>query len=195
MSDADAEAVELAEHGDGESIELAWVAGQDVSAVPLHPGFAHTWPALRPWLTYRQHLVVDVANVMGARPDGWWRDRPGAATRLLSQLADLASGGLPVPETVPSPALGVVRVWPQVHAVLEGAGRGAAEPPGSSGVLEVVRAEGDGDDRVVAVVGALPLRASLAVVTADRELAGRVVAAHPNVQVLGPRRLLQAIQP
>ena len=24
-------------------------------------------------------LVVDVANVLGSRPDGWWRDRAGAA--------------------------------------------------------------------------------------------------------------------
>jgi len=35
-------------------------------------------------------LVVDVANVMGSRPDGWWRDRAGAAARLLTELAPLA---------------------------------------------------------------------------------------------------------
>jgi hypothetical protein len=23
------------------------------------------------------HLVVDAANVVGSRPDGWWRDRAG----------------------------------------------------------------------------------------------------------------------
>jgi hypothetical protein len=34
-------------------------------------------------------LVVDVANVMGSRPDGWWRDRPAAATRLMTALAPL----------------------------------------------------------------------------------------------------------
>jgi hypothetical protein len=37
--------------------------------------------------------VVDVANVMGSRPDGWWRDRAGAAVRLYSELASLAVSG------------------------------------------------------------------------------------------------------
>ncbi|MFC8192121.1 hypothetical protein ACFUMH_10720 [Cellulomonas sp. NPDC057328] len=32
-------------------------------------------------------LVVDAANVVGARPDGWWKDRAGAAARLLGALA------------------------------------------------------------------------------------------------------------
>ena len=31
-------------------------------------------------------LVVDAANVVGSRPDGWWHDREGAASRLASQL-------------------------------------------------------------------------------------------------------------
>ena len=31
-------------------------------------------------------LVVDGANVVGSRPDGWWRDRPGAARRLAEEL-------------------------------------------------------------------------------------------------------------
>ena len=36
-------------------------------------------------------LVVDGANVVGARPDGWWKDRAGAARRLHERLvtADL----------------------------------------------------------------------------------------------------------
>ena len=32
------------------------------------------------------HLVVDGNNVFGATPDGWWRDRRGAARRLLARL-------------------------------------------------------------------------------------------------------------
>ncbi|HEY7072584.1 MAG TPA: NYN domain-containing protein [Acidimicrobiales bacterium] len=31
-------------------------------------------------------LVVDGNNVMGSRPDGWWRDRAGAARRLLARV-------------------------------------------------------------------------------------------------------------
>lgn len=38
-------------------------------------------------------IVVDVANVMGSRPDGWWRDRAGAALRLYDQIAELAASG------------------------------------------------------------------------------------------------------
>ena len=37
-------------------------------------------------------LVVDGANVVGSRPDGWWRDRPGAAGRLASRLTEWLSG-------------------------------------------------------------------------------------------------------
>ena len=56
-----------------------------------------------------QPLVVDGNNVIGARPDGWWRDRPAAALRLLGRLQcyrahaareivlflDVAQAGLP----------------------------------------------------------------------------------------------------
>src|ERR1700745_1082215 len=38
-------------------------------------------------------IVVDVANVMGSRPDGWWRDRAGAAVRLHAEMARLAARG------------------------------------------------------------------------------------------------------
>ena len=31
-------------------------------------------------------VIVDGANVVGSRPDGWWNDRPGAASRLHAQL-------------------------------------------------------------------------------------------------------------
>ncbi|HEU4842424.1 MAG TPA: hypothetical protein VFT09_13315 [Ilumatobacteraceae bacterium] len=34
-------------------------------------------------------LIVDGNNVIGARPDGWWRDRPGAVRRLLARLQRL----------------------------------------------------------------------------------------------------------
>ena len=34
----------------------------------------------------KQVLVVDGANVVGSRPDGWWKDRAGAARRLHEEL-------------------------------------------------------------------------------------------------------------
>ena len=38
-------------------------------------------------------IIVDGANVVGSRPDGWWRDRAGAAVRLHDNLAGLAERG------------------------------------------------------------------------------------------------------
>jgi predicted RNA-binding protein with PIN domain len=34
-----------------------------------------------------ERLIVDGMNVIGSRPDGWWRDRPGAMRRLAERLA------------------------------------------------------------------------------------------------------------
>jgi hypothetical protein len=31
-------------------------------------------------------LIVDGMNVIGSRPDGWWRDRPAAMRRLVDAL-------------------------------------------------------------------------------------------------------------
>ncbi len=113
------------------------------------------------------HVVVDAANVVGARPDGWWKDRRGAAERLLTALAAAAGGA--------------VRELAGAHVavVLEGKARDAA-PEGLAG-LELIRAERDGDATVVATVrqlvaatdpgGAAP---TVLVVTSDRELRGLV---------------------
>ena len=46
-------------------------------------------------------IVVDVANVMGSRPDGWWRDRAGAAVRLHTQIVRLAASGRAIPPDDP----------------------------------------------------------------------------------------------
>ena len=35
--------------------------------------------------------LVDGNNVMGSRPDGWWRDRAGAMQRLVNQLDGFAA--------------------------------------------------------------------------------------------------------
>ena len=111
-------------------------------------------------------LVVDGANVVGARPDGWWRDRAGAAARLHGRLA---TASLPVDRVV---------------LVLEGAARPGV-PQGIVGVLETVHAPGSGDDEVVAqVVRAAAENRRVTVVTADRGLRTRV-AAH-GAHVVGP---------
>ena len=102
-----------------ETSEVAWVPEADVERLPLHPGFAGQWPALRAALSPLT-LIVDAANVMGSRPDGWWRDRAGAARRLCDQIEELALRGVTrLPESVAVPAID--RWFPQFVVVLEGA--------------------------------------------------------------------------
>lgn len=116
-------------------------------------------------------LVVDAANVVGSVPDGWWRDRRGAAERLRDRLAaDAAAGG---------PALPVDPA--EVVLVVEGAARGVASVPG----VRVEAADGSGDDRIVELVAAREPGRRCVVVTADRELRERVRAL--GAEVLGPR--------
>ncbi|MEV4659783.1 hypothetical protein [Micromonospora sp. NPDC049301] len=117
-------------------------------------------------------LIVDGANVVGSRPNGWWRDRAGAAARLRDSLAPVASAGLPARLAAPV----------EVVLVVEGAAR---DVPGTEGV-RVVSAAGSGDDAVVDLVEGAPRRRRL-VVTADRELRDRVTAL--GAEVYGPRWL------
>ncbi len=141
-------------------------------------------------------IVVDVANVMGSRPDGWWRDRAGAAARLHAGIVGLAASGRATLPYTGAPGEGVT---PGFVLVLEGAAKAAAIPsapipaaePGAAdpvqpGEVRVVRARGSGDDAIVAVARELPGRR--VVVTADRELRDRSVAA--GATVLGPGWLL-----
>jgi predicted RNA-binding protein with PIN domain len=39
-----------------------------------------------------RHLVIDAMNVIGSRPNGWWRDRNGAVRTLVDRLARFAAG-------------------------------------------------------------------------------------------------------
>lgn len=124
----------------------------------------------------RAVLVVDGANVVGSRPDGWWRDRAGAARRLHDRLLrpDPETGGA---DLAPYAAPG------EVVLVLEGRARegvpaDALDPGDGTGWrVRVVHAAGSGDDAVVEVVAGvreqLP-EAAVEVVTADRGLVARV---------------------
>lgn len=174
---------------DAESRELRWVAPDEVDLLPLHPGFASAWSGLRALGSDLPVLVVDAANVVGSRPDGWWRDRAGAAERLLAGLAAVARDGLP------GAVLGVDadRMWPHVAVVLEGAARAARTESvlesAPLGRLQVVTADGSGDDALVELVEGLSGSAS--VVTADRALVARIEAL--GASPLGPRSLLDVL--
>ena len=178
-----------------ETSKVSWVPAEDVTALDLHPGFAAQWPALREALQPLT-IIVDAANVMGSRPDGWWRDRAGAARRLRDQLAGLAAEGLAaLPESMHPPVL--ERWFPEFVLVVEGAARsvvgahaagprdhGAPGPP--DGRVRVVAAPGSGDDTIAALAG--DLQGRRLVVTADRQLRERCVAA--GASVAGPGWLL-----
>lgn len=121
-------------------------------------------------------LVVDAANVVGSVPDGWWRDRAGAAERLRDSLVDVAAHG--------------VAGWsatPPVEVVLVVEGK-ARDVSGVDGV-RVVAASGSGDDAIVDVVRAEGAGRQVTVVTADRELRDRV--AELGADVVGPALLRQ----
>jgi len=118
--------------------------------------------------------------VMGARPDGWWRDRAGAAVRLHAEVAALAASGRAIlPGEPGEPG------EPEFVMVLEGAANAAGprikDTPGDH--VRVVHAPGHGDDTIVAVVRELPGRR--VVVTADRELRDRCAAAGAEVRSPG----------
>ena len=197
-----------------ETIATAWISASEVSSLDLHPGFAAHWPELREVLRPLT-VIVDAANVMGSRPDGWWRDRAGAALRLRGQLAGLAGSGLAGASlaglgiagsgrpadgrpghghsaVLPAADLelpALERWFPDVLLVVEGAARPAAAAPDAplaGGRLRVVAAAGSGDDTIAELAAQLP--GWRLVVTADRELRSRAVAA--AAAVTGPRWLL-----
>jgi len=120
----------------------------------------------------RRVLVVDGANVVGARPDGWWKDRAGAARRLHGALlvADL--------------------VHDRVVLVLEGAAKGGVRA-GTDAHVVTVHAPRDGDSEIVRQARlAKEAGAEVEVVTADRML-GANVAMH--ARTLSPTWLLDRL--
>ncbi len=131
-------------------------------------------------------VVVDVANVMGSQPNGWWRDRVGAAQRLLGGLAGLPGRELTGPQ-------GATFTVQQIVAVVEGRACAVTDPDAEG--LRIVRAEQDGDTAMVAEAHALVAAtgdpARVLVVTADRGLRARLPL---DCAAAGPRWLLTCLQ-
>jgi predicted RNA-binding protein with PIN domain len=120
-------------------------------------------------------LVVDGANVVGSRPDGWWRDRAGAARRLHERLLEMQVG------------------QGEVVLVLEGDARPGCRA-GREGHVRTVHADGSGDDAIVGEVRrqvAVGDGRDVIVVTADRLLRGRVEGAGAGTR--SPRWLLDQL--
>ena len=110
-------------------------------------------------------LVVDAANVVGSRPDRWWRDRHGAAVRLRDTLEPLADDH-------------------DVILVVEG----QASRVAPTDRVDVVAAPGSGDDEIERIAATMAARGRrVIVVTADRELRRRLTAI--GAELAGPRTL------
>ncbi len=111
-----------------------------------------------------------LANVVGSRPTGWWRDRAGAAKRLHEAIAAAELG------------------YDEIVLVLEGEAK-RGQPAGEDGAVRTVHAPGSGDDAIVEQVSRRDTAADeVVVVTADRVLRERVAAAGGSS--LGPSWLL-----
>ncbi|MFD3592888.1 NYN domain-containing protein [Nocardia sp. NPDC058640] len=118
----------------------------------------------------RHLIVVDAANVIGSRANGWWKDRAGAARRLLADLAGLTAK---LPEST------------EVTVILEGAAKAAADGAEPSAPrLKVELAPRSGDDKIVDVVAEANSHEQITVVTSDRELRTRVEA--HGAETVGP---------
>lgn len=119
-------------------------------------------------------LIVDGANVVGSRPDGWWKDRAGAATRLHERLliADTS--------------------YDVIVLVLEGQAKGGVRP-GRDVHVRTVHAPRDGDAAIVKeTVAAVAAGSRVTVVTADRMLQAKVEGA--GAMVLSPTWLLTELE-
>jgi predicted RNA-binding protein with PIN domain len=120
-------------------------------------------------------VVVDGNNVMGSRPDGWWRDRAGAAKRLVAELEEWAA-----------------RSDHDVLVVFDGAAPPGLEPPHRVEVRFARRRGRDAaDDDIAAFVAADEAPGRLRVVTSDAELARRV--REHGAEVSGARELLDQL--
>ena len=140
------------------------------------------------------YVVVDGANVMGSRPNGWWRDRAAAAQRLAESLdatlrraaVAFAAGIGRRHRSAPS-AAGDLRVL----LVLEGAAK-AADPRVTDPRLTIVRAPGEGESTIAELARELAGRGEdVVVVTADRRL--RDLVHRAGARTVGPSVLLRLL--
>jgi len=116
-----------------------------------------------------RRLVVDGMNVIGSRPTGWWRDRPGAMTALVTELGRYAAA-----------------TGDEVTVVLDA--RPFALPEAAVDVRFAHPGRDAADDAIVALLAADPDPSSLVVVTSDKGLAARVRELGASVMPAGELR-------
>ena len=120
--------------------------------------------------------IVDGMNVIGTRPDAWWKDRDAAMLRLVDMLERWAAAD-----------------GEEVTVVFERPPR----PPIRSTVIEVRHAPKPkpdaADDEIIRLLRADPRPAEAVVVTSDRWLADRASAA--GASVVGAETFRSRIDP
>lgn len=176
---------------DPESHALEWVPVDEVELKPLHPAFADTWRLLLPIVRRRPTVIVDAANVVGAVPDGWWKDRRGATERLRDRIEAFAAADHAVRPAFQEidASLGLTAVYPDWVFVTESTARGTDSTPH----VHAIDAENSGDDTIVAEAQARAAAgAFVLVVTSDAELKIRVKTAGAE-GTRGSKKLLKLL--
>ena len=116
-------------------------------------------------------VVVDGMNVVGARPDGWWRDRDAAVRALAGRLGQM-----------------VRATGAEVAVVFDGRPPAGLDEGLHAGVAVRYARRGGrdaADDRIVEDLQADPERAGVVVVTSDRDLRDRVHALGAGIKGTG----------
>jgi predicted RNA-binding protein with PIN domain len=108
--------------------------------------------------------IVDGMNLIGSRPTGWWRDRPGAMRALVDELDAFAE-----------------RSGEAVTVVFDGKPFELEAGGGVSVEFASRRGPNAADDDIAALVERDEDAASLSVVTSDGDLARRVRAAGAKI--------------
>lgn len=117
--------------------------------------------------------LIDGMNVIGTRPDAWWKDRHGAMIRLVAMLERWAAAS-----------------GAEVTVVFEQ----PPSPPIRSTVIEVAHAprprRDSADDEIIRILARDAQPGSVRVVTSDLWLSDRVHAVGATVEPAAPFRAL-----
>ena len=117
--------------------------------------------------------IIDAYNVLGARPDGWWRNRMGALARLLDDIAAWRPAG----ETV----VVMIDGWPRTEV-----------PERSWNGLDVRYAHRRGpdgaDNAIIEMVRESDDPSAMTVVTSDARLRSQVLELGAAVEGAGTFR-------
>lgn len=144
------------------------------------------------------HVIVDAMNVLGSRPDGWWRDRDAALRRLAAEVATWA-GEVDASVVLVADGRPVDDLAAGRHDALEVRYADRSGPDAADDAIVALVAELAGShapsaadaDRADTDAGGGAVALAVEVVTADRDLRERVTRL--GATVTGPRGFLDRL--